>query len=369
MREKKQKKDSLLRRAWHATAALHSAQALYYCGLLIVLFVAMTISVAALGNLFRLAIGVWTLPLSLLLTLGVYCALCCKTQPDKEFFTKDFFTEKSFSEMRRGIYSFLLAFAALTLLCGLLYEVSWDGNAYHKPAVGALANGWNPMVSSIDDYLRANNLSFPASPAICVDHYAKATWLFAASVYKVTGNIECGKVYHPLMALALFCIAAHYFLQKKSRFTRKQAITLAALAAVNPITLPQLLTYTNDGILCSTLFIVILSLGTLTDKSYTLPKPFQWCAALCGLCGWLLLLCKKHTGSRKSLLPADGRNGYAEYHLQQPAGQLQRAIRAGKAAARHLLPNGKSNPPYAKRTDVEASVFGSAQGICGSRSH
>lgn len=262
------KKVGFAKRLWQNTAQLHTAQAMYFCSLLILLLIASTITVASVMHLCHIPIGVWTLPLAMLVTIALYLGLC---------------GGKLSEEMRYGLYSFLITFVILTFFCGLFYEMSWDGNAYHKPTVGALANGWNPIYSSLDDYLKEKKLlALPASPAIWADHYAKASWLFAASVYKITGNIECGKVYNPLMVLALFCMTAHYFLQH-SKFTRKQALTLSAFTAINPITLPQLLSYTNDGFLCSTLLLVILCLGTLTDKNYQMPKRFQWCAAICGI--------------------------------------------------------------------------------------
>lgn len=277
-RLQKQKKQTWARRLWKKTGVLHSTDALYFCSLLILLFFAATITVASLMHIAHIVIGVWTAPLAMALTIGVYFALG---------------NWRLTPQMQYGLYTFLIALVTLTLLCGFFYEISWDGNAYHKPTVGALANGWNPVYESINDYMqRADLLDMPASAAIWGDHYAKAAWLYAASIYAVTGNIECGKASTLLVVLALFGMAHHY-LRARREFTSRQAITLAALTAVNPVSLPQLLTYMNDGLLCSTLFLCILGLTTLTDHSYTAPKRMQWTMVVCAI----LICCNvKFTG-------------------------------------------------------------------------
>ena len=264
----KPKKPTLARKLWQRSAPFHSARAMFYCGVLLVTLFAATITLASVMHLCKIPIGIYTLPLALLLTAGVYALLCGK--------------ERS-REMRCGFYSFLIAVVSLTLICSLFYEMSWDGNAYHKPAIGAMANGWNPMFASLQEHWAQNGMSaLPGDAPRWADHYAKAGWLFAASIYKITGNIESGKAYHPMMVLALFSIAACY-LAKRGSFSKKQALTIAALTAVNPITLPQLLSYTNDGLLSCALFLVILCLGILMDEKSPLPRRFVWCAAVCGI--------------------------------------------------------------------------------------
>ena len=58
------------------------------------------------------------------------------------------------------ISSFLIiiVFLISLLLCGRVFDNSYDGNAYHKEAVGFFKVGWNPIYESAEEFGKENAL-------------------------------------------------------------------------------------------------------------------------------------------------------------------------------------------------------------------
>ena len=85
---------------------------------------------------------------------------------------------------------------------GNIYDSTADGNTYHKLAVGALKNGWNPLYQDVEDFNKDEGNPFNIYKdnvnVNWVDHYARGTETFGAVVYAFTDNIESGKVYNLL---------------------------------------------------------------------------------------------------------------------------------------------------------------------------
>lgn len=52
----------------------------------------------------------------------------------------------------------LVLFVIALVLCGWVYDVSWDGNAYHKGAVGYLAQGWNPLYQTMEEFVLQSDM-------------------------------------------------------------------------------------------------------------------------------------------------------------------------------------------------------------------
>ena len=77
-----------------------------------------------------------------------------------------------------------------------LYTDVWDSNSYHKQAVGLLYYGWNPVYQSSWDFETVAHTTQLYSPSLTWSEvYPKATWYFSAVLYKITGNIESGKIF------------------------------------------------------------------------------------------------------------------------------------------------------------------------------
>ncbi len=186
------------------------------------------------------------------------------------------------SDLHDSVY-ILLEFVILLIVCmmiaGSVYSNDCDGNAYHKMAVGLLKNGWNPIAESADifgaRYFGADQI--PTS-GIWIDHYAKASWIFASGIYSLTGNIECGKVYNILSAIAGCGILYHY-LQIKFAGRTCGNVIIAFLTMFNPILIAQVFTYYIDGYLCIMLFILIVGLFMSLEDDRELRRK-----------GWLLIV-------------------------------------------------------------------------------
>ncbi|HSW74410.1 MAG TPA: hypothetical protein VLG16_00925 [Candidatus Saccharimonadales bacterium] len=158
-----------------------------------------------------------------------------------------------------------LAFSSATI------DPSWDGNSYHKTAVGELAHGWNPVRADVNTFNRSDKNSFKlvgmrgldrALDTPWVNHYPKASWIFSANIYKITGNIESGKMITPLMIASVFLFA---FAALCKRLARNQAIVVSAVLAFNPIIVSQIYSFYVDGIMGNLLIILVLACTMLLD--------------------------------------------------------------------------------------------------------
>lgn len=163
------------------------------------------------------------------------------------------------------IIAAVLIFLIFAGVCGKVYDFSYDGNAYHKVAIGLLKNHWNPMQSHPDD---AHLRTIKASTLIWVECYAKSAWILAAGIYGITGNIECGKAYTMIAMACVFCIT--YYCLKSHKKSTLFSTAYALAAALNPVAIQQMDSFYVDGYLHLVLFILVLSLAMLaTSESDT----------------------------------------------------------------------------------------------------
>ena len=154
-----------------------------------------------------------------------------------------------------------------TYIIGKTYDTTCDGNFYHKPAVGLIKEGWNPLYESSEEFCKENDNEIQDKDQfLWMDHYPKVTWNFGASIYAITNNIESGKVIGLLLMISIACLTYAYL---SDRLLKKWQAALVALAlVVNPITMAQLFTYYVDGIMGLLVYGIILFLIMLSDKKY-----------------------------------------------------------------------------------------------------
>lgn len=171
-----------------------------------------------------------------------------------------FYGEEPGKRMIFEIIIIIALFIFLAGLCGKIYDTSYDGNAYHKVAVGLLKNHWNPIKQPAGDMLV--KILREDRCAIWVECYAKGAWILAAGVYGMTGNIECGKVYTFLSMLCAFCLTCYCMRRKKKGILFSVAFSL--IVALNPVALAQMTTFYVDGYLHSMLYILVLTLIMLS---------------------------------------------------------------------------------------------------------
>ena len=141
-----------------------------------------------------------------------------------------------------------------------MYDGTPDGNTYHKLAIGALKNGWNPVYESVGDFNKAEGNPFNVyKDNVNVnwsDHYARGTETFGAVVYAFSGNIETGKMFNLLWVyIGIFII---FGLLKQMNLNNWKSLLISVILAINPIIIVQLPNYYLDGVLAISLFIIIL---------------------------------------------------------------------------------------------------------------
>lgn len=149
-------------------------------------------------------------------------------------------------------------------LYGCLYSGDYDGNTYHKMAVGLLKNGWNPIWEDSETFAKR---FFPINVhvgSIFIDHYAKGPWIYGAVIYAFTNNVESGKVYNLWALFCLFCLAFDYSQEKLGSV---KAFIISLLFCMSPVSIVQLFTYYEDGLLAAFLFILVIALTQYVDKN------------------------------------------------------------------------------------------------------
>ncbi len=176
------------------------------------------------------------------------------------------------------LFSFVIViglFMISIFVSSKVYDFSYDGNAYHKNAVVVLANDWNPIYQ---DSSEIRQQLFPEEykdvSSIWIDHYAKGNWIFGASIYKVTGNIETAKSINLLLIFALFGFSFYYIYTKSGKIIF--SIMLSLMIAIMPINFIQMFSLYNDGTVYSTLSLFVLSLMLFSDEKEK-HKLSTWC--------------------------------------------------------------------------------------------
>ena len=161
------------------------------------------------------------------------------------------------------IFSIIFFFVSAGLLAwanNIIWDYSYDSLAYHQEAVIAIKNGWNPFYQS----------NIPMN--LWVMHYAKASCVFAGSIFKLTGRIESAKILSSFLPLILLVLSFGTFY-----LITKRKMILSAFAAIilvlNPVVLGQSFTYYVDSMLgIYVIFLIINLVLILFFKDLTLFK-------------------------------------------------------------------------------------------------
>lgn len=178
---------------------------------------------------------------------------------------------------KKGIYKDILSmviaiiiFSISITVCNKTYDLTWDGNTYHKLAIGMMKDGWNPVYQKAEDFIKEDiaNVGIVDGDknSIWIEHYPKASWIFAANIYSATNNIEGSKIINILMMYIGFCLITNYF-YKKTNFL--SSLIIAFLLIVNPISIVQTFNFYIDGLMGICLYIIIYALIALSDKNNT----------------------------------------------------------------------------------------------------
>lgn len=162
---------------------------------------------------------------------------------------------------------FFLCFTFLTIIVsGTIYDITFDGNTYHKTAVGFLEHGWNPVYQRVDEFYAASGLDIKGCSTynIWIDHYGNASWVMGSVIASFFGNIEVGKACNLLASFSMFGILQYYLSKRYLKWG--WAVIISIITVINPITICQFTNYYLDGALMMYLFLGILALFALSDK-------------------------------------------------------------------------------------------------------
>ncbi len=168
----------------------------------------------------------------------------------------------------------LLIYLSLLLVLPFLwgtttFDLSSDGNSYHKTAIAFIKNGWNPLYEDCREFQENNPNVVPigeeARLDLWIEHYPKATWILAATTYKMTGDIESGKVITLYFIVILLIISYNCL---RTILDKKWSFIISLLVSFNPIVFGQIFSYYVDGImgLCFTIELLLLFIVKPMEK-------------------------------------------------------------------------------------------------------
>lgn len=172
---------------------------------------------------------------------------------------------KNYKKKYFSIINLILISLAMLLainVAGKIIDLTWDGNSYHKVAIGNMADGWNPVYQSIETFNNNNNnIKLNSVSSTWTDHYAKGTWIYSANLYSFFENIEVGKSFLMLLGASAFLIALGLFAKKATGII---SLILSTIIILNPVFIVQLATNYNDAILYILTTILLLTLVFIT---------------------------------------------------------------------------------------------------------
>ncbi len=208
-------------------------------GSIVFVGVSAVVATQALGWWFGAHAGAWALAAALaamLLAISLHPAALCR-------------------RLLLWIPVCLVLAVALGAPAVLLRDPSWDGLAYHAPAVVEMLRGWNPVQGE--------------TGRLWIDHYPNGAWAVRAALADFGGgNLGLGRFLTPLVAVAVVAMLSE-FLMATLRIGRLGAVAIAALSVFSPIVLAQIWTDYLDGLLGLYAFGLLLALLALAG-----PRPY-----------------------------------------------------------------------------------------------
>lgn len=148
--------------------------------------------------------------------------------------------------------------AGLTAVNGKIYDPTWDGNDYHKLAIGLMMDGWNPLYESEGEFVTQRMeqpIALRDETFSWGDAYAKASYIFAANIGALTGNVESGKVLNDISILVTMFMFVGIMLYMKRSWV---FAIVFAIVAVTPTTIgAQFLTNYVDILVYLYMFLLL----------------------------------------------------------------------------------------------------------------
>ena len=222
---------------------------LYESGILLIGFIVVDVLVSMILFCLKLHISVINFWASLIITMLAF--LLIGKNNNKTYINK--------------VLSILLFLAILfgsIFVASKIYDSSYDGNSYHKGAIGMMAHGWNPVYETAEDYSDSIFHIRGAKIFTWIDHYQNLSWIFGSTVYRVFGNIETAKSLNYLLISGTLLILMNYF--RRFKFKNSQSIILAFITVFSPVVLSQFFSFYIDGNLAITFYLYITTVSLIT---------------------------------------------------------------------------------------------------------
>lgn len=203
---------------------------------------------SALTFIFNFSLSWWHFPLSIFSSIAI------------NYFASKYYFEAEFKSVFYKTSLILLILLVLSVLFGLyIYDISWDGQAYHQEMIIQLKEGWNPFYSQL-----------PSSTihSIWLNHYGKGAEIPQSAIYAFLNKIEAGKATNILLMLTSYLLCV-YMLSKINELSALKIYIISFLFALNPVAINNMFTYYVDGqvaSLLSCLFLVCCMLYVEEDK-------------------------------------------------------------------------------------------------------
>ena len=206
----------------------------------------------------KVTVTPYHLPIIYLLAIGIYWL---------------YYKKENWKINFSGLIVATIIFMTSIVVFSNIYDVTSDGNTYHKLAIGSMKNGWNPVYESSKDFtIEKGNVFDPDDMnTLWADHYTKGTEIFATVIYAFTGNIESGKIYTILFMYIVFGILFSYLVEHK-KMNRIASLAISILLVVNPITLVQMGNYYIDASLGLMLYLIFYSMIVQCDDTVKIDK-------------------------------------------------------------------------------------------------
>lgn len=174
-----------------------------------------------------------------------------------------YINKKINKEKIQVILLYILIIVLFPFLYSNSFDISCDGNSYHKTAIGYIENGWNPIFETTKEFYNRNENvpKINEKTSLWIEHYPNGNWIISAVMYKMTGSVESGKSVILILSSSLFLLLYSLISEK---INKKMSIFISFLACYSPIVISQIFTYYIDGILgiclChELLFLIMLS--------------------------------------------------------------------------------------------------------------
>ena len=222
---------------------------LYESGILLIGFIVVDVLVSMILFCLKLHISVSNFWASLIITMLAF--LLIGKNNNKVYINKVL-----------SILLFLTILFGSIFVASKIYDSSYDGNSYHKGAIGMMAHGWNPVYETAEDYSDSIFHIRGAKIFTWIDHYQNLSWIFGSTVYRVFGNIETAKSLNYLLISGTLLILMNYF--RRFKFKNNQSIILAFITVFSPVVLSQFFSFYIDGNLAITFYLYIATVSLIS---------------------------------------------------------------------------------------------------------